>query len=107
MEKPTGCSHGDKRKHKGDEQEVFWIEEPSWVQSKCPEDDLQVLVRKCRLQLKDAIRWRSAVGEISPSARDSEIVLFTAFVNHGLAVPLAIFSKVFYITMGFRFIILP
>ena len=94
MEKPTNCSHGEKRKHEGDEHEVFWIEEPSWVQSKCSEHDLQVLVRECRLQLKDTIQWRSAVGEFSPSTRDSEIVLFTAFVKHGLAVPASDFLQV-------------
>ena len=39
------------------------------------------------LQPKDSIYWRNALGEISPSIRDSEIVLFSTFVEHGLALP--------------------
>ena len=50
-------------------------------------------MRECRLQLKDTIQWRSAVGEFSPSTRDSEIVLFTAFVKHGLTLPASDFLQ--------------
>ena len=39
------------------------------------------------LQPKDSIYWQNALGEISPSIRDSEIVLFSTFVEHGLALP--------------------
>ena len=57
-------------------------------QSKCSEADLQNLVEKCLLQPKaDVIHWQSAIGEVFPSVGDSEIVLFTSFVECGIALP--------------------
>ena len=68
MEKPTYSSRGEKRKCEGEEQAD---KEPSWVQSKCSEADLQELVEKYLLQPKSVIHWRSALGEVVPIARDS------------------------------------
>ena len=44
------------------------------------------------LQLKDVIHWRSAIGESFPSVSDLEIILFSSFVERGLAVPASDFD---------------
>ena len=53
---------------------------------------MQVLVQSCLLQPKNVIHWQSVIGEMFQSARDSKIVLFTSFVEHGLALPTSDFS---------------
>ena len=104
MEKPADSNHGEKRKHEEDKQAE---EEPSSVRSKYSEDDLQVLVKMCLLQPKDSVYWRNALGEISPSVKESEIVLFASFLEHGLALPTCYFLLGLLYYYGFRFIILP
>lgn len=61
--------------------------------AKCIEDDLQVMVQRFFLQSKVGIWWRSALGDVSPSPEDSEIVLFTSFLEHGLSLPASDFLQ--------------
>ena len=53
---------------------------------------VSALRKKCLLQLKDVIHWRSAIGESFPSVSDLEIILFSSFVERGLAVPASDFD---------------
>ena len=90
MDKSADVNHGEKRKRDGKKQAE---KEPSWVQSKCSEANLQDLVRKSILQPKEMIQWRKAEGEIFPSVGDSEIILFSSFVERGLALPTSDFLR--------------
>jgi hypothetical protein len=63
------------------------------VGAKCIEDDLQIMVQRFFLQSKGGIWWWSALGDVSPSPEDSEIVLFTSFLEHGLSLPASDFLQ--------------
>ena len=58
-----------------------------WKKSKFSEAAISSLVSRHLLQLKTLIQWQFAEGHERPFEKTSEIVLFKAFVERGLAVP--------------------
>ena len=56
--------------------------------SKLPESVISSLVSHHVLQSKALIQWQSAEGHERPFEKTSEIVLFKAFVERGLAIPI-------------------
>lgn len=65
----------------------------AWRRSTCVEEDLQRLVEEGFLQSKDMVEWRSALEEAFPMELTSEIVIFTHFIERGLAVPCCDFFR--------------
>ena len=84
MEKAADSGCREKRKR---EDKAMVEEESPFPQSKFSEEDLKILVEKSLLQSKELVHWRSSLGESSPSPKDSEVVLFASFLEHGLALP--------------------
>ena len=64
-----------------------------WKKSKLSESVISSLVSRHLLQLKTLIQWQFAEGHERPFEKTSEIVLFKAFVECGLAVPVCVFLR--------------
>ena len=64
-----------------------------WKKSKLSEAAISSLVSRHLLQSKTLIQWQSAEGHGRPFEKTSEIVLFKAFVQHGLAIPACDFLR--------------
>ena len=64
-----------------------------WKKSKLSEAAISSLVRRRLLQSRDLIQWQSAEGHGRPFEKTSEIVLFKAFVERGLAIPICDFLR--------------
>ena len=62
-----------------------------WKKSKLSESVISSLVSRHLLQSKTLIQWQSTEGHERPFEKTFEIVLFTAFVRRGLAVPVCDF----------------
>ena len=62
-----------------------------WKKSKLSESVIPSLVSRHLLQSKTLIQWKSTEGHEWPFEKTSEIVLFKAFVECGLAVPVCYF----------------
>ena len=75
-----------------------------WKKSKLSEAAISSLVSCHLLQSRTLIQWQSAEGHGRPFEKISEIVLFKAFVERGLAIPACDFLP-FFSSGGFSFII--
>jgi len=64
-----------------------------WKKSKLSEAAISSLVSHHHLQSKILIQWQSAEGHGRPFEKTSEIVLFKAFVERGLAIPACNFLR--------------
>ena len=64
-----------------------------WKKSKLSESKIYSLVRRHLLQSKTLIQWQSTEGHERPFEKTSAIVLFKAFVERGLAVPVCDFLR--------------
>jgi len=64
-----------------------------WKKSKLSEAAISSLVSRHHLQSKILIQWQSAEGHGRPFEKPSEIVLFKAFVERGLAIPACNFLR--------------
>ena len=73
-----------KSKHQGSEKEATTAD--GWKKSKLSESVISSLVSRHLLQSKALIQWQSAEGHERPFEKTSEIVLFKAFVERGLAI---------------------
>jgi len=62
-----------------------------WMKSKFLESDIASLVDDCLLQSRAIIQWQSAEGHERPYERVTELVMFKAFVERGLAIPVCDF----------------
>ena len=58
-----------------------------WKKSKLSEAAISSLVSRRLLQLRTLIQWQPTEGHGRPFEKTSEIVLFKAFVERGLAIP--------------------
>ena len=73
-----------KSKRQGSEKEATTAD--GWKKSKFLESVISSLVSRHLLQSKALIQWQSAEGHERPFEKTSEIVLFKAFVERGLAI---------------------
>ena len=73
-----------------------------WKKSKLLESVISSLVSRHLLQSKALIQWQSAEGHERPFEKTSEIVLFKAFVEHGLAIPTCDFLRGLLIFWGIQ-----
>ena len=73
-----------------------------WKKIKLPESVISSLVSHHLLQSKALIQWQSAEGHERPFEKTSEIVLFKAFVEHGLAIPTCDFLRGLLIFWGIQ-----
>ena len=73
-----------KSKHQGSEKEATMAD--GWKKSKLSESMISSLVSRHLLQSKALIQWQSAEGHERPFEKTSEVVLFKAFVERGLAI---------------------
>ena len=64
-----------------------------WKKSKLSKSVISSLVSRHLLQSKTLIQWQSAEGHERPFEKTSEIFLFKAFVERGLAVPVCDFLR--------------
>ena len=64
-----------------------------WKKSKLSESVISSLVSRHLLQSKALIQWQSAEGHERSFEKTSEIVLFKAFVERGLAIPICDFLR--------------
>ena len=64
-----------------------------WMKSKFLESDIASLVDDCLLQSRAIIQWQSAEGHERPYERVTELVMFKAFVERGLAIPVCDFLQ--------------
>ena len=62
-----------------------------WKKSKLSEATISSLVSRRLLQSWTLIQWHPAEGHGKPFEKTSEIVLFKAFVERGLAIPVCDF----------------
>ena len=62
-----------------------------WKKCKLSESGIVSLVDYHLLQSRSIIQWHSAEGEDKPYEGTNEIILFRAFVERGLAVPISDF----------------
>jgi len=93
-----------KSKRQGSEKEATMAD--GWKKSKLLESMISSLVSRHLLQSKTLIQWQSAGGHERPFERKtSEIVLFKAFVEHGLVIPICDFLGGLLFFWGFSFII--
>ena len=80
-----------KSKRQMSEKEVTMAD--GWKKSKLSEAVISSLVSLCLLQSRTLIQWQPAEGHGRPSEKTSEIVLFKAFVECGLAIPACDFLR--------------
>ena len=64
-----------------------------WKKSKLSEAAILSLVSRHLLQSRTLIQWQPAEGHGRPFEKTSEIVLFKAFVERGLAIPACDFLR--------------
>ena len=64
-----------------------------WKKSKLSKAAISSLVSCRLLQSRTLIQWQPAEGHGRPFEKTSEIVLFKAFVEHGLAIPVCDFLR--------------
>ena len=64
-----------------------------WRKSKLSEAAISSLVSRRLLQSRTLIQWQPAEGHGRPFEKTSEIVLFEAFVERGLAIPACYFLR--------------
>ena len=57
------------------------------------ESEISSLVSRCLLRLRAIIQWHSAEGHMRPFKREAELVMFKAFVERGLAIPVCDFLQ--------------
>ena len=80
-----------KSKHQGSEKEATITD--GWRRCKLFEADISSLV-SCRLLCPRAVvQWHSTEGHARPFERVVEGVMFNAFVEHGLAIPICDFLR--------------
>ena len=63
------------------------------MKSKFLESDIGSLVDDCLLQSRAIIQWQSAEGHERPYERATELVMFKAFLERGLAIPVCDFLQ--------------
>src|SRR6185436_16880534 len=68
-------------------------ENAPWPQSKCSSEDLGILEHRFLVRSDGECPWRSAQGGDFPAPKDSEIVLFASFLEHGLSMPVCNFME--------------
>jgi hypothetical protein len=65
-----------------------------WKKSKAKTEDLLALLNSGFLREKEVDKWRAAAGDPYPMEKNSdEILMFTRFVERGLALPVRNFFK--------------
>ena len=64
-----------------------------WKKSKLTEAAISSLVSRRLLQSRALIQWQLAEGHVRPFEKISDIVLFKAFVERGLAIPVCDFLR--------------
>ena len=55
-----------------------------WNTSKCPQFDLESLVKQGFLAPRSIIQWRPALGRDHPYENTGEVVAFTSFLERGV-----------------------
>ena len=78
-----------KSKRQGSEKEATMAD--GWKKSKLTESVISSLVSSRLLQSKTLIQWQSVESHKRRFEKTSEIVLFKAFVERGLAIPVCDF----------------
>ena len=64
-----------------------------WRKSKLSESAISSLVGRRLLHPRSVVQWFSAEGHASPYERVAEIIMFKAFVERGLAIPVCNFLQ--------------
>ena len=64
-----------------------------WRKSKLTESEISSLVCRRLLRPRSVVEWFSAEGHARPFERVAETVMFKAFVEHGLAIPVCDFLR--------------
>ena len=64
-----------------------------WRKSKLTESEISSRVGRRLLRPRSVVQWFSAEGHARPYERVAEIVMFMAFVERGLAIPVCDFSR--------------
>ena len=93
------------KKSKGQTSEKEATMVDGWRKSKLSEATISSLVSRHLLQSRTLIQWQSAEGHGRPFEKTSEIVLFKAFVERGLAIPACEFLRGLLFFWGYSFII--
>ena len=76
-----------------------------WNTSKCPQSDLESLVKQGFLAPRSIIQWRPALGRDHPYENTGEVVAFTSFLERGVGF-LALLSFLgSCVTTGYSYII--
>ena len=80
-----------KSKRQASEKEAMIAD--GWKKSKLSESKISSLVSRSLLQPRAVIQWQPAEGHTRPFERVAETVLFKAFVERGLAIPVYDFLR--------------
>ena len=80
-----------KSKRQGSEKEATI--EDGWRKSKLSESEISSLVSRRLLRPRLVVQWVSAEGHARPYERVAEIVMFKAFVERGLSIPVCDFLR--------------
>jgi len=62
-----------------------------WNTSKCPQSDLDSLVKQGLLAPRSIIQWHPALGKDHPYENMGEIIAFTSYLERGLGFPCSSF----------------
>ena len=93
-----------KSKRQASEKEATMAD--GWKKSRLSEVAISSLVSRHLFESRALIQWHSAEGHGRPFEKTSEIVLFKAFVERGLAIPACDFLRgLLFLLGGFSFII--
>ena len=80
-----------KSKRQGSEKEATIAD--GWRKSKLTESEISSLVCRRLLRPRSVVEWFSAEGHARLFERVAETVMFKAFVEHGLAIPVCDFLQ--------------
>ena len=80
-----------KSKRQGSEKEATIAD--GWRKSKLSESEISSLVSRRLLHPRAFVQWHSAEGHARPFEKVAEVVMFKAFVERGLAIPVCDFLR--------------